>query len=282
MGESAPINLSIQMVRQHFVTPTKSGAVPTDAQLAKFVMLCKTQLLNPWAGDAFISGYDTKNGPGFTLLVAIQALLKRAERCQAFDGIESGIIVTNADGEVTERSGDLLLPKEQLIGSWAKVYRKDRRIPFYRVCNRAAYDQQRSRWLTDPNGMLRKCAQAGALREAFPVELSGMHVDGEPAAQEYQDVSLPKGLQAVVEETQRRREEPEEMTEQGQQQHHDECSDAADPLCVFRSDLKNTAVSGNRARKLAAFVAANPDLQSAAEQIAQEIDFEADTKAKSA
>lgn len=203
LGEDQPIKLSIKIVRDHFVTPTKKGAYPPDSQLSKFVMLCKTQRLNPYAGDCCITGYDTEHGPNFSLIVQIQALLKRAEKCQAFDGIESGIIVASKSGEIQERNGDLRLDGERLIGAWAKAFRKDRSRPFYRVVNRAAFDNGRSRWKTDPEGMLRKCAQAGALREAFPNELSGLTVEGEPQS-DYVEKSLPAGLTAVVAETEAR------------------------------------------------------------------------------
>ena len=179
LGETEPITLSVAIVREHFAPKTASGKSPSDSQLMKFIMLCRAQLLNPWEGECLINGYDTKDGPQFSLITTQQALRKRAERNQYFDGTESGVMVVTTAGELIERNGEIVLPKETLVGAWAKVYRKDKRFPFYRTINLASYDQRRARWNTDKPGMIRKCAESGALRQAFPLECSGLYVEGE-------------------------------------------------------------------------------------------------------
>ncbi len=185
-GTTDRIRLSAAIVRQMIATPTKSGKQPDDNQCIKFIMLCKARHLNPFEGDAFMLGYDTQSGPQFSLITAHQVFLKRAEASKGFNGMESGVIIRRPDhdgkiggGPIEEREGDLVYDDERLIGGWAKVFRKDREKPFYRRLKLATFNTGRSRWEKDPAGMIVKCAEADALRTAFPTHLGGLYVEEE-------------------------------------------------------------------------------------------------------
>lgn len=174
LGEREEIHLTLSRVKQFLCVPTKSGRMPTDEQVLKYMMLCKAQCLNPWVNDAYLVGYDGHDGPTFSLITAHQAFLKRAEASPEFDGIESGVVVTS-DTDLVERQGDLVLTGEVLIGAWARVHRRDRRIPSYDSLNLATFNTNLSRWKKDPAGMIVKCAEASALRKAFPSTLAAMY-----------------------------------------------------------------------------------------------------------
>lgn len=174
LGETAEITLSLGMVKKFLCIATKSGKMPTDEQVVKYMMLCKAQSLNPWVNDAYLVGYDGKDGPQFSLITAHQSFLKRAEASPEFDGIESGVIVARGDA-ITERQGDLLLNGETLVGAWARVHRRDRTVPSYDSLNLSTFNTGRSRWAADPAGMIVKCAEASALRKAFPSTLAAMY-----------------------------------------------------------------------------------------------------------
>lgn len=174
LGEVEPIHLTLGRVKTFLCIPTKSGKMPTDEQVMKYMMLCKAQCLNPWVNDAYLVGYDGKDGPQFSLITAHQAILKRAEASPEFDGLESGVIVAKGD-VVTERQGDLVLKGEAIVGAWARVHRRDRSIPSYDSLNLSTFDTGRSRWAADPAGMIVKCAEASALRKAFPSTLAAMY-----------------------------------------------------------------------------------------------------------
>lgn len=175
LGESDPITLTVSRVKQFLCTPTKSGKYPDNEQVVKYIMLCKAQGLNPWVNDAFLVGYDSQDGPTFSLITAHQAFLKRAEASKEYDGMESGVIVQREDSDPVYRPGDLVLRNETLIGGWAKVHRKDRKIPSDEALNLATFNTNRSRWKADPAGMIVKCAEASALRKAFPSNLAGLY-----------------------------------------------------------------------------------------------------------
>lgn len=178
LGQTDEITLTPDRVLKLFCKPTRSGATPTYAHIVKFIMMCKSQGLNPYLEDAYLVGFDGKDGPEFNLITAHKALLKRAEASDHYDGMESGVIVMR-DDEMTERPGKLVLKGETLIGGWARVYRNDRKVPAYESLNLASFDKNRSVWNTDKPGMIVKCAQAGAMRQAFPSTLANMYLQEE-------------------------------------------------------------------------------------------------------
>lgn len=178
-GEKDAINLTPSRARSYLVTPTKTGKQPSDKELTTFLQICKIRRLNPWVRDCFLLGYDTRDGAKFDVIIAYQALAKRAEAHEQYDGMSCGVIVVR-DGEMKELDGAFVLETDRLVGAWATVFRKDRTIPTTHKINRSAYDKQRSVWATDPAGMLVKCAKSGAMREAFPSDLGGMYTEDEP------------------------------------------------------------------------------------------------------
>jgi phage recombination protein Bet len=174
------VTLSPGMVLQFFAKPTKTGQLCTYEQAVRFIMLCKARGLDPREGDAFIVGYDTRNGPEFNLITSHQAFLKRAEANTAYDGMESGVIVQhNETEEVRDIEGDLIPDDCRLIGGWARVHRKDRGHPTYRRLDVTKFNKGLSVWATNPAGMICKCAEADALRATFPNSLAGMYMQGE-------------------------------------------------------------------------------------------------------
>ena len=200
LGESCDIEISPRMVLKYLCVPTRSGKRPSEEEAIKYMMVCRQRNLNPWAGDCYLVGYDTKDGPKFSLIVSIQALLKRAEINTNFDGIESGVVI-GRNGEIEERQGDIVYNDEFLVGGWARVHRKDRRVPFYQRLKLAAYDKGTPNWQNDSPGMIAKCAEAGALRQAFPSDVGGLYLAEEFAAEhgpKHEAAPAPKTLAALT------------------------------------------------------------------------------------
>lgn len=178
LGEREPINLTVEKVAKFLCVPTKSGQRASVEQMIKFMMLCKAQGLNPWVNDAYLVGYDSKDGPSFSLIVAHQAMLKRSEASEDFAGIESGVVVKSGD-TITERPGKIIFEGERLVGGWCRVHRSNLKIPVYDTVQLSVYDKRRSRWIDDPSGMIVKVAEAAALRKAFPSNLAGLYCQEE-------------------------------------------------------------------------------------------------------
>lgn len=185
-GAADRIKLTVKIIQSIVAVPTKSGATCSERDAIKFMMLCQAQRLNPFAGDAYLVGYDSqRNGPTFSLITAHVAMLKRAETSPDYEGMESGIILKNEESmAITEREGDFFLPDEIVVGGWAKVYRKGRK-PTYR---RLAMEQRRPNYPTQfwegnkAAEQIVKCAESDALRSTFPTLLGGLYTEGERSA----------------------------------------------------------------------------------------------------
>lgn len=174
------ITLSPQIVRDYLVSG--NGDV-TNQEVRMFLELCKFRRLNPFLKEAYLIKYGN-NGPA-SIVVGKDVFQKRAAANEQYDGLESGIYVLNEDGEVTQRTGAFKLPGEDLVGAWARAFRKDWGHP---VDVSVSLDEYMGRkrdgsptrqWSRMPGTMLVKVAEAQALRKAFPEDFSGLYESAE-------------------------------------------------------------------------------------------------------
>ena len=126
-----------------------------------------------------------------SIIISKDVFFKRAIENPNFNGMESGIIVLNKDGEITKREGHIYAPKEEIIGAWCRVHRKDWEHPVYQEVNMCEYvgktktGDLNSNWKGRPAVMITKVAEATALRKAFTDNLQGMYI-----AEESEDVEI--------------------------------------------------------------------------------------------
>ena len=169
------IKLTPKIVKDYIVG---TGADITLQEFKLFAELCKVHKLNPYLKEVYCIKYG--NEPA-TIVVGKDAVLKRAIKNSNFDGIESGIIVLNESNEVIERNGTFKLVDEELVGGWAKVYRKDWVHPTYcsvsfdEVAGRKKDGTLNSNWANKGATMVEKVAKVRALRESFVDDLQGMY-----------------------------------------------------------------------------------------------------------
>lgn len=170
------IRLTPEIVKNYLVSGNKDAV--SLQEVVMFMNLCKYSQLNPWAREAYIIKYGSEPA---TLVVGQEAYQKRAEANPAYDGMESGIVVWNGDGEVIYRNGTMKLPNETIVGGWAEVYRKDRshstrmEVSFEEYAGRKRDGSLNGQWSKKPATMIRKVAKVQALREAFPSAFGGMY-----------------------------------------------------------------------------------------------------------
>ncbi len=174
--EGQEIKLSKKIVQEYIV----GTDVPiTNQEFKLFTELCKVRKLNPFLREAYLIKY--KAGTPAQLVVGKDAILKRAVLNPNYDGIESGIIVQKEDGTVEERQGTFKLGEEQLVGGWARVFRKDWTHPTYssvsfnEVAQKTGQGQLNSNWNSKGATMVEKVAKVRALRETFVEDLAGMY-----------------------------------------------------------------------------------------------------------
>ena len=165
------ITITSEDVRMHICPQADAKEV------AYFMELCRAQRLNPFLNEAYLVKFQGKPAQ---IMVAHKALVKRAESHPEYDGMEHGVVVLR-NGEVHNEQRGAYYPEagETLLGGWAKVYRKDRRMPIYAERSFQSMNKNQANWKSMPDVMIDKCAQAAALREAFPDELRGMYVTEE-------------------------------------------------------------------------------------------------------
>ena len=191
--------VSFEDVR-HFISPKA-----TDAECKIFLETCRAYHLNPFTKEAFLIHYDNKSDETpATIVLGKSCYMQMAERHPAFDGFEAGVIVLS-DGGIESREGSLVYDGEELLGGWARVYRKDRSRPSYEEVKLGEYNTGKSQWGVRPATMIRKVALVHALREAFPSTYGGLYdesevaVDAESTARdldddELDDYELPRSL----------------------------------------------------------------------------------------
>lgn len=169
------IELTPQIVRDYLVN---GQAEVTDQEVIMFIEMCKANKLNPFNKDAYLIKYG--NQPA-SIITSKDVFFKRAIENPNFNGMESGIIIINKNGELTKREGHIYTSEEKIIGAWCKVFRKDWEHPMYQEVNINEYagknykGELNSNWKNKPAVMITKVAEATALRKAFTDNLQGMY-----------------------------------------------------------------------------------------------------------
>ncbi|MHC5253189.1 phage recombination protein Bet [Listeria kieliensis] len=178
------ITLSPEIIRKN-IEPKA-----TDEEIFYFLALCKAEKLNPFVKEAYLVKYG--NAPA-SMIIAKEAFMKRAESNEVYDGFEAGIIVER-NNELVELKGGVKLSDDVIVGGWARVYRKDRKVPaeievaFDEYIQRKKDGSVNSMWTNKPATMIRKVALAQAMREAFPSSLNNIYTPEEVAEKEPKEV----------------------------------------------------------------------------------------------
>ena len=193
------VNLSFQIVRNFL---TRGNGNVTDAEVVQFISLCRANQLNPFIGDAYMVKFMPRDGQRSEpaqMIISKAAFMKRAESCPQYAGYQAGILLLR-EKEVIEQEGSFFLPGDQLVGGWAKVYRKDREYPIVARVRLQEYNKGKSTWAAMPGTMLRKVAIAQAFREAFPLTAEGMYTPEElPEDQEQEQPQLTEANKTAPE-----------------------------------------------------------------------------------
>lgn len=134
----------------------------TPDELKLFLYRAKNMGLDPLKpGQIHFVKYS--NGPG-TIVVGIEGFRSIAARTGKLSGVKRGVIKDE---------------KGNLVAAWAEVYRSDwqhcarEEVPFLE------YNTGRGPWVKMPQTMLKKVAEAAALRMAFPDDLGGVYETAE-------------------------------------------------------------------------------------------------------
>jgi len=159
----------------------------TEQEAYLFAEFCKRKGADPLTKQVYLVIYEGQNGRQANFIAGKEYFTEKAEAHPQFDGFEAGIIIRPKDGgPIEKREGTFWIPGEEvLLGGWASVSRKDRKVSQKIEVPISDYDTKKNLWSKMPATMIRKVAIVQALRESFPSNLGGMYDSSEMMQAEY-------------------------------------------------------------------------------------------------
>lgn len=174
-----------------------------NADLAVFLNFAQRTGLDPFARQIYMIGRNSQGGKKWTIQASIDGLRIVAERSGDYAG-QVGPEYCGPDGVWRDTWTDTKPPVAARVG----VLRHGFSVPLYAVAYWDEYVQAdregrpTAMWASKPRLMLAKCAEALALRKAFPNDLAGLYTADEMGNAEVQRVAVtaaPVAVQAAPE-----------------------------------------------------------------------------------
>lgn len=184
----AQTNENIDLLK---TTLTSAGTNLSDNELRLFLYQAKQTGLDPLARQLYVMRAQGK----LTFMTSIDGQRLVAQRTGQYEG-QVGPQWCGKDGQWR----DVWLEDENPSAARVGVYRTNFREPVWGVATWKSYHRTKSDghlmgvWGTAGDVMLAKCAEALAIRKAFPQELSGMYTSEEMGQN---DESAPKSRTAT-------------------------------------------------------------------------------------
>ena len=137
----------------------------SNDELRLFAYACQRTGLDPFSKQI----YAIKRGGKMTIQAGIDGLRAIAERTGQLDGSET--YWCGEDGVWA----DVWLNSKPPAAAKTVLHRKGAAHPFVGVARFADYNAGQGLWSKMPAAMIAKCAEALALRKAFPADMSGVY-----------------------------------------------------------------------------------------------------------
>ena len=176
------------------------GTPPPQVQI--FATICKEKSLSPFQKQIYLLPFKQKNGDTwvthYACIVGIDGYRTIAERTGAYAGSDD-VKFNDDKTEFQCREAGLKNPVTATVTIYKLV--AGQRTPFTTTASWESYvpanERKRFNWNRMPYLMLGKCAEALALRKAFPEALSGLHAEEEAGGFEnVQDAEVINEMQS--------------------------------------------------------------------------------------
>lgn len=174
-------NKEVELIRALMAQGSKSGKI-SDEDLQIFVKQCERTQLDPFSKQIYaIFRWDKRLGrEKMSIQVSIDGQRLVAERTGKYEGQVGPLYCDRTHPSWTDVWLHDTAPSAAKVGVW-KTGAKE---ATFAVAKLSSYCQKwegkpTGMWATMPELMLAKCAEALALRKAFPQELSGLYTDEE-------------------------------------------------------------------------------------------------------
>lgn len=181
----------------------------SDDELNMFIQVCKGANLNPFLKQAFlVPRWDSKDGKEVRAIqISIDGFRAIAEESGNYAGNDDPAFGKMMKFEIKDKQGKVTETKEVPESAMVTVYKivQGVRCPFTATARWTEYypgDRIGFMWKTKPHIMLGKCAEALALRKAFPKLLSGFYAQEEMEMTQVKDVKdekTKKGIELITE-----------------------------------------------------------------------------------
>jgi phage recombination protein Bet len=148
----------------------------SDGQLAFFAQVCRATGLNPIMNQIVPILRNDKNAPGgkkLTIQTTIHGLRLIADRTGRYAPGPLTTFEMRADGKTPDSATAYV---RKFAGN---VWHDVSEVAYWDEYVQQYNGQPSALWATKPRVMLAKCAEALALRRAFPAEMAGLYVDEE-------------------------------------------------------------------------------------------------------
>lgn len=172
-----PISTHIEWTKDQIeLIKTTVAKGTTDSQLQLFLYTCKRTGLDPLAKQIHCVVRHTKRGPEMAIQTAIDGYRLIADRSEKYAGNDDPIF--DKEDNPTKATVTVYKMVDGVRCAFTATARWDQYYPG---------EIQGFMWKKMPHLMLGKCAEALALRKAFPAELSGVYTNEEMEQVEVMD-----------------------------------------------------------------------------------------------
>lgn len=242
----------LQLVKDTCCRPKSRDA--TDAEFGLFLHQCRTRRLDPLTRQIYAIFRNVKDGDRYvermTIQTSIDGFRLTAQRTGEYRG-QVGPFWCGEDGEWKDVWTAALPPIAAKVGAMREgfkepvwgVARYDQYAQFYKD-QRSGKEFPSGQWGKMPDTMTAKCAEALALRKAFPDELSGLYTGDEMQqadnhAEEQQPPEQPQGDQ-----------QPRRKLEPAQPPHRSDVPPASPKARLWTALIKWTGIKPSEVNDL--------------------------------